>query len=104
MRHPTGLVARPVSPELRTHLRLKLGEGGVLVTQVHKGSWGERAGLALHDILMSVEGQPISSLDDLDALLEKDGKVEVIRRGERSVMNLPARPPLGREAGKPKDF
>lgn len=92
-RHATGLAARPTSNALRTHLRLKNDEGGIVVTKVHERSWGQRAGLKLHDIVLKIDGQSVSTLDDFDVLLKKgDLKVEIIRQGQRQTLTLPKRP------------
>lgn len=88
--HATGLATKPLDNVLKTHLQLK-GEGGVVITKVKDKSWGAISGFKLHDILLKINGEGVTSLDDLDALFKKEGKAEIIRGGKKLQVTLPKR-------------
>jgi S1-C subfamily serine protease len=48
-------------PQLRRYLKLPSGNGGVLITQVSKGSPAEGAGLVAGDVLMEIAGKPVDA-------------------------------------------
>jgi len=61
--------------------------GALLVSAVEPGSPAERAGLAIGDVLLSLDGQPLSSMGDLLPLLDEErvGKsvpIRLLRGGE----------------------
>ena len=99
----TGLGTKPLSAALKTHLRLK-DQGGALVTKVQKGSWGAKSGIKLHDILLTIKGIEISSLDDLDILTLDKAKAVLIRRGKRITLTLPKRIQVLPKTEKDRDF
>lgn len=88
--HATGLATKPLDNVLKTHLQLK-GNGGVVVTKVKENSWGAQSGLKLHDIVLKINGEGVTSLDDLDVLFKKEGKAEIIRGGKKMELTLPKR-------------
>jgi hypothetical protein len=88
--HVTGLGTKPLDAALKTHLQLK-GDGGVIVTKVKDGRWGATSGIKLHDILLTVDGQGVTSLDDLDILIKKEAKAQIIRGGKKITIKLPKR-------------
>jgi hypothetical protein len=100
--HVTGLGTKPLSAALKTHLQLK-GQGGALVTKVQKGSWGAKSGIKLHDILLTVNGEGVTSLDDLDILIKKEAKAVLIRGGKKITLTLPKRAAPAKTA-KDRDF
>jgi hypothetical protein len=60
---------------------------GLLVNEVLPGTYADSANMASGDVLLSVQGRPIASQDDVDAALKaaEEGKelvVDVIRNGE----------------------
>jgi len=79
-----GVQLTETTPELREHLGGS-EDAGVLVSKVIKGSAAEDAGIAVGDLIVDVDGDEISSTNDLrKALSERDGEVfeiEVIRGG-----------------------
>lgn len=82
---------------LRAHIDLEPGQG-LMVTQVVPGSPAEKAGLAVHDILLNVNGQPLKSPEALvEAVAEAgaDGiQVQWLHQGEtRTEVLLPAKRP-----------
>jgi len=82
-----GVELVETTPELRAHLGGG-DEEGVLVSKVLAGTPAERAGIAVGDLILSVDGESVASVDELrDALQDKEGatfEVEVARDG-RSV-------------------
>ena len=77
------------------------GTGGVIVISVEPGSPADRAGVKDRDVLVELDGEPVSSIDDLQRLLtgERVGRsidLAVVRRSERLVLR-----PVPAEFGDP---
>ena len=77
------------------------GTGGVIVISVEPGSPADRAGVRDRDVLVELDGEPVSSIDDLQRLLtsERVGRpidLAVVRRSERLVFR-----PVPAEFGDP---
>lgn len=53
-------------------------QAGLLVTAVEPGSPSDAAGLSLGDVLLSLDGEPVSDLGDLLAFLSEDGAGKVV--------------------------
>ena len=67
------------------------GNGGVIVISVEPGSPAERAGVKDRDVIVELDGEVVSSIDDLQRLLtgERVGRsidLAVVRRSERLVL------------------
>jgi membrane-associated protease RseP (regulator of RpoE activity) len=80
-----GVDLLDLTPELRRHFG-GAEETGVLVSHVEPGSPAERAGMAVGDLLVRIEGKPVDSAWDLRDLVapRKAGEtinVEVVRDG-----------------------
>lgn len=77
-----GVQLVDVTPELRSHLGGP-AEAGVLVSKVLKGTPAERAGIAVGDLVVAVEGRQVATSGDLvEALSDKSGKtftIELVR-------------------------
>ena len=76
-----GLTLRPLSREERTQARL---DGGLVVEQASGPA--ARAGLAQGDVVIAVNGQPLSSVEQLKAVLDKKPKSVALlidRQGDR---------------------
>jgi hypothetical protein len=99
--HPTpsphrllGIRVSAVSPVLRDQLRLD--SEGVVVDEVLPGSLAERAGLHLHDIILSVDGRTVRDPGDLrHAVVEEESKdgvksldIRVMRGGIRQEVTV----------------
>jgi len=77
------------------------GDGGVIVISVEPGSPADRAGVRDRDVIVELDGEAVSSIDDLQRLLtgERVGRpidVAVVRRTERLVLR-----PVPLEYGDP---
>jgi len=82
-----GLVVGEVPEELAHHLVLVTGEG-LLVKQVQPGSRAEQLGLRRFDVLMRLGDERIESPAQLKRLNGTEGRLEIIRRGERKTIEL----------------
>jgi predicted metalloprotease with PDZ domain len=94
--HDTGISAERPAAALRSHLGLGLKDGGIVVGAIAPGSYAEKAGLKIHDVILKVKGETVTSVADLESLRAGGGAIDVIRKGARS--SIPA-PKL---AGKPQ--
>lgn len=85
-RRMLGVATAPVDDALR--YQLDIPEGGLLVESVEKGSLAERIGIREYDILLSLNGKPVSSATDIRAALDSEGPAtaEIVREGERETL------------------
>lgn len=69
-----GISAEEVDEDTRSELGLKEGEG-VKVSNVQGDSAAEKAGLEIDDVVLSVDGKAVGSLDDLRGIItsKKEG-------------------------------
>jgi len=89
-----GLLAGPINPALRKHLALG-DKQGLLVFGVEQGSLAEKSGFEVHDILLVVDGKPVTEdgpwVATIKEALKKDVfAVEVLRRGMRQPLTVKA--------------
>ncbi len=86
-----GVQLVDVTPELRTYLGGP-ADAGVLVSKVLKGTPAERAGVAVGDLVVAVDGRPVATSGDLvDALSDKSGKtfkIELVRARARIAIEV----------------
>ena len=76
-----GLNIQEITPELARYLALDSNKG-VMVSAVRPGSRAARDGLQAGDILVVIDGRPISDVDTVKVLLEKSNdqsQAEIIR-------------------------
>jgi S1-C subfamily serine protease len=77
------------------------GNGGVIVISVERGSPADAAGVKDRDVIVELDGEAVSSIDDLQRLLtgERVGRavdLAIVRRSERLVLR-----PVPSEYGDP---
>ena len=86
-----GVQLTETTPELREHLGGS-ADAGVLVSKVVKGSAAEDAGVEVGDLIVGVDGDEVSSTNDLrGALAAHEGEVfdiEVIRDGRSMSLSV----------------
>lgn len=79
--------------EIPDALRLHYGapsDRGVLVTAVEPGGPGARAGLAVGDVIVGVNGRPARTPDDVEAqAARRMNSLEIVRAGARRVLKAP---------------
>jgi Do/DeqQ family serine protease len=81
-----GLKLANLSPKLATELQMPTDKTGVVVTDVTRGSPAARLGFAPKDILISLNGDPVTSTKAMEAILDDDPgfwRVEIERAGQR---------------------
>jgi serine protease Do len=80
-----GMSLQELTPDLAAELRLPRGFDGVVVTQVEAGSNAEDAGLTRGDVIVSVNGETVGSVGEVEKELAKakaDGVARIrYRRG-----------------------
>lgn len=89
-----GLAMQPVRlPDaLRTQLNLPK-ETGLIVVHIENGGPAEKAGAFVGDILVAIEGQPVSDTDDIQSKLDPDRvgqalAVQVVRGGRLQDLSI----------------
>jgi hypothetical protein len=73
-----GVTVSAVPDVLRTQLAIPEGEGSV-VEQVRERSLAERLGLRRHDVILAVNGLPVSEADDIRGAVGAVAKGEALR-------------------------
>ena len=80
-----GLNLQPVSPNILKQLELPDDTNGVVVTEVEQSGAAARAGIARGDVILTINRQPITSLDEVQTALDKAGDKPILllvaRRG-----------------------
>lgn len=94
-----GVMATSVPDVLRAHLEIPENQG-LLVASVAQGSPAEKAGIKQHDILLEAAGKPLTTVNDLIAVVrEHSGKafeIKLLRKGKTETVSvIPARRPAG---------
>lgn len=67
-RHLLGVSVRPLNPQLAGYFAVK-GDAGVLVTEVKAGGLVERAGIRAGDCITALNGERVTSLQDMTRLM-----------------------------------
>ena len=101
-----GLGGMPIdSPVLRTQLQLA-DDVGVVVEQVVPGSPAEKAGLQKHDVLVSIDGEPITDWNTLRQTIasreDKPIKLKLMRLAKEVTVSVtPEKRPADQVASQP---
>jgi serine protease Do len=87
-----GMTLRDLSPGLAEQLELPRGTRGVVVTEVEAGAAAENATPPLQrgDVIVSVNGATVASVDEFEAEIERAGKDGLarlrVRRGDNQLI------------------
>ena len=89
-----GLSLQPLTPPMASELGLKVKEG-VLVRDVVEGGRAAEAGIRAGDVIVEVNRQPVRTVDDFRARLEKQAKDQPVvmlvnRDGQTMYVAIPA--------------
>ena len=80
-----GLNLQPVTPQISRQLELPADTTGVVVADVDPAGAAARVGIARGDVILTINRQPVASLDDVQAALDKAGDKPILllvaRRG-----------------------
>ena len=87
-----GVGIQDLTPELADYYGLK-AEKGVLVTQVFEGDPADKAGIQVNDIILSVDGQKVTTGRELSAMIANtpvghQTKVDLIRDGKKKNLTV----------------
>jgi serine protease Do len=81
-----GMSLLALSPDLARRLDMSADARGVAVLKVEPGSRADAAGLHEHDVIVSVDGQPVADVASFRAAIDKARSADVarlrVRRGE----------------------
>ena len=82
-----GVAAQTVPLPRRLAVALNVGPRGVRIGEIERDGPADRAGIAVGDIVLAVEGRPVSGADDLIRLLGADAigrslELKIIRAGK----------------------
>jgi len=111
-----GVAIQNLTPELAEYYGLKEGQG-VLVTQVYADDPADRAGMRPNDVILALDGEPVSDTRHLSALIAgkpvgKHVRIKVLRQGReksfrvklsRREDDLSAKVPVATPAQKSRD-
>jgi serine protease Do len=102
-----GVSAMDLSAQLGEYFGAPNGEG-VLVTEVHKGSAGEKAGLKAGDVIFKVDGETVRNIGELRGHLRvassaKSVKLSVLRKGAEMSVTAELEMPHP-DGGRPGDL
>ncbi|MGQ9454556.1 MAG: Do family serine endopeptidase [Armatimonadota bacterium] len=83
-----GLSVQPLTPEIARQLGIDESVKGVLVRRVEPGSAADRAGIRRNDVIVEIDGDPITSVASFDKAMSKlksgDVALIVVQRGDRT--------------------
>jgi len=68
-----GLNLQPITPPIARQLELPEDTSGVVVTDVDQNGASAKVGVARGDVILTINRQPVSSLDEVQAALDKAG-------------------------------
>lgn len=81
-----GLNLQPVTPDIARQLQIPADTNGLVVTDVDQSGSAAQVGVSRGDVIMAINRQPVSSLEDVRTALEKSGEKPILllisRRGQ----------------------
>ncbi|MEO0018187.1 MAG: hypothetical protein RLZZ522_1470 [Verrucomicrobiota bacterium] len=88
-----GIGTCPVPPLLASHLDLKPGEG-VVIRVIDPNGPAAKAGLAEHDVILRIAGQPVASHADLAKAIQRHQSgeeitIDLIHQGQPATQSIP---------------
>jgi Do/DeqQ family serine protease len=87
-----GLTLQPLTPAIARQLRLDEDASGLVVTDVDANGPAADAGITRGDVIMEANRQPVTSVDDLQSILEKSGERPLLllvnRRGQTTFLTI----------------
>jgi hypothetical protein len=91
-----GIKVESVDETMRDQLSLKEDEG-LMVGEVRPGSLADRSGLKTHDILLKLDGKPVSDKwqfrkDTQEALGKPEFSLEILRGGKKETLKVKSAP------------
>ena len=86
-----GLSLQPITPQVARQLKLN-SDSGLVITEIDPVGPAAEAGLARGDVIMEINKQPVSSVDDVKAALSKAGDKPILlligRQGRTLVLTV----------------
>jgi serine protease Do len=73
-----GLSLEPITPQIAQQLNLKNVSSGLVVGDVQAGSPADEAGIAQGDVILEVNHQPVKTIAEMKAAMEKTNKNSVL--------------------------
>jgi serine protease Do len=80
----SGVTVVTMTPDIARQLNLPPTTRGVVINDIDENSNAATAGLRTGDVIEEVNRQPVSSVDDFNAALQKAGKKDVLLRVRRT--------------------
>jgi len=65
-----GMSLEPITPDIARQLELPRGAGGAIVADVERDSPAANVGVAPNDVILEVNGQPVSNIGQIQRILE----------------------------------
>jgi len=86
-----GLSLQPITPQVARQLKLS-SDNGLVITDIDPVGPAAEAGLARGDVIMEINKQPVSSVDDVKSALDKAGSNPILllvgRQGRTLVLTV----------------
>jgi serine protease Do len=88
-----GMTIETLTPDLARQLRTPQGRTGVVISDIEPGSAAAQQGLRPGDVIVSVNGQPATSVDAVGAVLDRvqtgrNARVVILRNGQEALVLL----------------
>lgn len=86
-----GLTLQPLTPEMMRQLDLPEDTRGLVVTETDPNGAAAQTGIRRGDVILEVNRQPVTTLDEMQAVLEKSGDrvlLLISRRGQTTFITV----------------